>query len=87
MTLKDILENCYGIDFSTLKFKLRTDLELDDLTVDEVKSRLEDDELIADGCFINDCDIYGDTPHGYLELYLEEDLANAAEGRCAQMDW
>jgi hypothetical protein len=86
MTLKDILED-YGIDFATLKFKLRTDLELDNLTTEEVKERLATDEIIVDGSFICDFDIYGDSPNGYIELYWGDDLANAAEARCAQMDW
>ena len=87
MTLKDILED-YGIDFSTLKFKLREDLELDNLTVKEVKDRLATDEIIVEGNFVNDFYLYGDVPNGYIELYPEyDDLANAAEARCAQMDW
>ena len=81
MTLKDILDG-YGIDFSTLKFQLRTDLELDNLTIEEVRNRLESDELIADGSFIYDFDVYGDSPNGYLELYLEENNANIAEANC-----
>ena len=87
MTLKDILEDCYGIDFSTLKFKLRDDMEFDDLTVDQVKERLASDDIIVDGSFIGECDIYGDEPNGYLELYWVDDLVNEAEARCARMDW
>ena len=86
MTLKDILED-YGIDFATLKFQLRTDLELDNLTTKEVKERLATDEIIVDGSFICDFQVYGDEPNGYIELYWGDDIANAAEGRCAQMDW
>ena len=82
MTLKDILED-YGIDFSTLQFKLRTDIELDNLTKEEVLTRLATDELIADGSYVIDFQVYGDKPNGWVELYLEEDLANRAEAMSA----
>lgn len=81
MTLKDILEKGYGIDFSTLKFKLRTDLEFDNLTEDEVTNRLATDEFIVEGEVIEDFDIYGDEPNGYIELYPEEELPDADEQR------
>ena len=88
MTLKDILEDGYGIDFSTLKFQMRTDLELDGYcTKEEILKSMAEDEFIVDGEFIDDFDIVSDSPNGYIELYWPEDLANAAEGRCAQMDW
>lgn len=71
MTLKDILETGLGIDFSTLKFKLREDLEFDNLTVSEVLEHLEKDEIIVNGQLIEDFDIYGDEPNGFVELYPE----------------
>ena len=80
MTLKDILEG-YGIDFSTLKFQLRKDIELDNLTIQEVKDQLADDEIIVDGSFICDFDTY----EGCLELYWGDDMVNAAEGACARL--
>ena len=89
MTIADILSNGYGIDLSTLKFKLRTDLELDGAcSKAEILRSINEDEIIVDGHFISDFDIYGDEPNGYVELYAEyDDLANEAEARCAQMDW
>ena len=91
MTLKDILED-YGIDFATLKFKLRTDLELDNLTnkiEKDIRKAVDifTDEIIVDGSYICDFQVYGDEPNGYIELYWGDDLVNAAEARCAQMDW
>ena len=72
MTIKDLLENGYGIDFSTLKFKIRTDLELDGYcTKEEILKSMAEDEFIVNGEFIEDYDIVGDSPHGFIELYPE----------------
>ena len=75
MTLADILSNGYGIDPSTLKFKLRTDLEFDNeaATEAEIIKSINEDEIIVDGCFIDDFDIVADSPKGFIELYPEED--------------
>ena len=75
MTLADILSNGYGIDPSTLKFKLRTDLEFDNeaATEAEILKSINEDEIIVDGCFIDDFDIVADNPKGFIELYPEED--------------
>ena len=75
MTLADILSNGYGIDPSTLKFKLRTDLEFDNeaATEAEIIKSINEDEIIVDGCFIDDFDIVVDSPKGFIELYPEED--------------
>ena len=84
MTPKDILE-AYGIDFATLKFQLKSP-DTDDLTESEVRERLATDEIVVDGEFVNDIFLYGDTPHGWLELYPEcEGQVSRAEGRCAQL--
>ena len=88
MTLADILSDGYGIDMATLRFEIRTDLELDDgaCTKEEILRSINEDEIIVDGQFIDDFDIYGDKPNGYVELYPEyDDLANAAEGACARL--
>lgn len=75
MTLKDILENCYCIDVSTLSFSLRKDMELDNLSVDEVKEHLFKDELQVSGSPVSDFDAYwipyGDERTGVLQLYTE----------------
>ena len=62
MTLADILSNGYGIDLSTLKFKLRTDLEFDNeaATEAEILKSINEDEIIVDGSFIDDFDIVAD---------------------------
>ena len=75
MTLADILSNGYGIDLSTLKFKLRTDLEFDNeaATEAEILKSINEDEIIVDGNFIDDFDIVADDPKGFIELYPEED--------------
>ena len=81
MTPKDILE-AYGIDFATLKFQLKSP-DTDDLTESEVRERLATDEIVVDGELVNDIFLYGDTPHGWLELYPEcEGQVSRAEGRC-----
>ena len=82
MTPKDILE-AYGIDFATLKFQLKNP-DTDDLTeYSEVRERLATDEIVVDGELVNDIFLYGDTPHGWLELYPEsEGQVSRAEGRC-----
>ena len=86
MTPKDILE-AYGIDFDTLKFQLKSPNPNNLTEYSEVRERLATDEIIVDGSFIDDFDIVADKPNGYIELYWSDDLANAAEARCAQMDW
>lgn len=75
MTLADILSSGYGIDLSTLKFKLRTDLEFDNeaATEAEILKSINEDEIIVDGSFIDDFDIVADSPKGFIELYPEED--------------
>ena len=75
MTLADILSNGYGIDLSTLKFKLRTDLEFDNeaATEAEILKSINEDEIIVDGSFIDDFYIVADDPKGFIELYPEED--------------
>jgi hypothetical protein len=85
MTLKDILETDYGIDFDSLTFKMRD--KNPDYATDpkDIKESLATDEIIVDGSFITDFDLYGDCPGGYLELYWGDDLANAAEGACARL--
>jgi hypothetical protein len=81
MTPKDILE-AYGIDFATLKFQLKSP-DTDGLTESEVRERLATDEIVVDGELVNDIFLYGDTPHGWLELYPEcEGQVSRAEGRC-----
>ena len=81
MTPKDILE-AYGIDFATLKFQIKSP-DTDDLTESEVRERLATDEIVVDGELVNDIFLYGDTPHGWLELYPEcEGQVSRAEGRC-----
>ena len=73
MTLKDLLENGYGIDFSTLKFEMRTDLELDGYcTKEDILKSMTEDEFIVNGEFIEDYDIVFDSPHGFVELYPED---------------
>lgn len=74
ITLKDILEKGYGIDFSTLKFEMRSDLEFDNVIKAEILKSLAEDAFIVDGDFIKDFDIYGDEPGGYIELYKERDV-------------
>jgi hypothetical protein len=69
MTLKDILENGYGIDFSTIDFK--TLPNVDACTKEEIIKSMENDEIIVDGEWINDFDIVPDTPNGYVELYWD----------------
>lgn len=74
MTVRDILEG-YGIDFDSLTFKM-TDYPDDPepLTAEEAKQRLEEDEIIINGEFIDDIDIVPDDPHGYIELYPESEV-------------
>ena len=67
MTLREILEDGYGIDFSTLKFDFHKGM--DHCTRDEVMQSLSEDELIIDGQLINYFDIYADKPNGFVELY------------------
>lgn len=69
MTLKDILELGYGIDFSTLRFEVKKDA--DTCTKEEIMDSLSNDELIVDGEVITDFDIYGDKPNGFVELYYD----------------
>ena len=75
MTLADILSSGYGIDLSTLRFELRTDLECDEEapTKEEILKSINEDEIIVDGSFIDDFDIVADSPKGFIELYPEED--------------
>ena len=75
MTLADILSNGYGIDLSTLKFELRTDLEFDDETPskEEILKSINEDDMIMNGKWIDDFDIVPDEPNGYIEFYSTED--------------
>ena len=75
MTLADILSNGYGIDLSTLRFELRTDLDFDEgaPTKEEILKSINEDEIIVDGSFIEDFDIVADSPKGFIELYPEEE--------------
>lgn len=75
MTLADILSTGYGIDLSTLRFELRTDLEFDDEgpSKEEILKSINEDDIIMDGKWIDDFDIVPDEPAGYIELYSTED--------------
>ena len=73
MTLKDILEKGYGIDFSTLKFEIQNGVDAE--TKEEILASMENDEIIVDGEWIDDFDIVPDEPNGYIELY-HDDLAD-----------
>ena len=75
MTLADILSTGYGIDLSTLRFELRTDLEFDDEapSKEDILKSINEDEIIVDGSFIEDFDIVADKPKGFIELYPEEE--------------
>lgn len=75
MTLADILSTGYGIDLSTLRFELRTDLELDDgaPSKEEILKSIKEDDIIMNGRWIDDFDIVPDEPAGYIELYCTED--------------
>lgn len=75
MTLADILSTGYGIDLSTLKFELRTDLEFDDeKTIKErILKSINEDDIIMNGEWVDDFDIVPDEPAGYIELYSTED--------------
>lgn len=46
MTLKDILEDCYGIDFETLTFN--TQKGVDTCSVEEIKKSIEQNELVLE---------------------------------------
>jgi len=85
MTLKDILEIGYGIDFDSLTFKMKRNEPGYTTDPKDIKESLATDEIIVDGSWITDFDLYGDCPNGYIELYWGEDLANAAEGACARL--
>ena len=74
MTLKDILEVGFGIDFNSLKFDVKQDMS--DLTAEETKQKLESLELEFNpqtDCTANDfipivdIDVWGDT----ISLYDE----------------
>ena len=83
MTLKDILEIGYGIDFESLTFKMK-DKDPDYVTnPEDIKASLATDEIIVDGEFINDFDLYGDCPNGYIELYWGND--SEPEGAFARL--
>ena len=69
MTIKEILEDGYGIDFSTLKFDIQKDAVA--CTKEEIIESLTNDELIIDGEIVTDFDIYSDKPNGYIELYCD----------------
>ena len=75
MTLADILSNGYGIDLSTLRFELRTDLEFDDEgpSKEEILKSINEDDMIMNGKWIDDFDIVPDEPNGYIEFYSTED--------------
>jgi hypothetical protein len=75
MTLADILSNGYGIDLSTLRFELRTDLEFDGEgpSKEEILKSINEDEMIMNGKWIDDFDIVPDEPNGYIEFYSTED--------------
>jgi hypothetical protein len=75
MTLAEILSNGYGIDLSTLRFELRTDLEFDDEcpSKEEILKSINEDEMIMNGKWIDDFDIVPDEPNGYIEFYSTED--------------
>lgn len=75
MTLADILSNGYGIDLSTLRFELRTDLEFDDEAPSkkEILKSINEDDMIMNGKWIDDFDIVPDEPNGYIEFYSTED--------------
>ena len=82
MTLADILSNGYGIDLSTLRFELRTDLEFDDEgpSKEEILKSINEDEMIMNGKWIDDFDIVPDEPNGYIEFYsTEDDLEDLAQ--------
>lgn len=75
MTLADILTNGYGIDLSTLKFKLRTDLEFDNEedTKAEILKSIKEDDMIMNGKWVDDFEIVHDVPYGgYIGLYSDE---------------
>lgn len=75
MTLADILSTGYGIDLSTLRFELRTDLEFDDEAPNkaDILKSINEDDIIMNGKWIDDFDIVPDEPTGYIELYSTED--------------
>ena len=75
MTLADILSNGYGIDLSTLRFELRTDLEFDNEAPgkEDILKSINEDNMIMDGKGIDDFDIVPDEPNGYIEFYSAED--------------
>ena len=75
MTLADILSNGYGIDLSTLRFELRTDLEFDNAAPgkEDILKSINEDNMIMDGKWIDDFDIVPDEPNGYIEFYSAED--------------
>lgn len=75
MTLAEILSYGYGIDLSTLRFELRTDLEFDDEgpSKEEILKSINEDEMIMNGKWIDDFDIVPDEPNGYIEFYSTED--------------
>ena len=82
MTLAEILSNGYGIDLSTLRFELRTDLEFDDgcPSKEEILKSINEDEMIMNGKWIDDFDIVPDEPNGYIEFYsTEDDLEDLAQ--------
>jgi hypothetical protein len=82
MTLAEILSNGYGIDLSTLRFEIRTDLEFDDAapTKEEILKSINEDEMIMNGKWIDDFDIVPDEPNGYIEFYsTEDDLEDLAQ--------
>ena len=78
MTIKDILTG-YGVDFASLTFNTLKGSP----SMEEIKHELESDEIIVDGSFIRDFELYADEPYGFIELYWDDDLANKAEGACA----